>query len=112
LGYGRSTTFTVSLEGITDTQAAGIHELHDQPPSRAQAAGNSFNAIVPHVCHEQPAQKANDPQCVSPTRPPFLRVSSRGQGYEEPQAREKAYACQIDRASVVGSGANLEVFWE
>jgi hypothetical protein len=27
LDYGRSTTFTVSLEGITDTQAAGIHEF-------------------------------------------------------------------------------------
>jgi hypothetical protein len=27
LDYGRSTTFTVSLEAITDTQAAGIHEF-------------------------------------------------------------------------------------
>jgi hypothetical protein len=46
--------------------------LYDQPLSRAQAARNSFNAIVPRVCHQQPAQKANDPQCASPTRPPFL----------------------------------------
>jgi len=59
--------------------------LHDQPRSRAQAAHNSYNAIVLHVCHEQLAQKANDPQCPSPTRAPFPRVTSRGQGYEELQ---------------------------
>ena len=59
--------------------------LHDQPLSPAQTARNAFNAIVPHVYHEQPAQKANDPQCASPTRRPFLRVSSRGQAYNEPQ---------------------------
>ena len=27
LDYGRSTTFTVSLKGITETEAAGIHEV-------------------------------------------------------------------------------------
>jgi hypothetical protein len=52
--------------------------LHDQPPSRAQAA---HNPIVLDVCHEQPAQKANDPQCPYPV----LRVTSRRQGYEKPQ---------------------------
>jgi transposase InsO family protein len=30
-----------------------------------------YNAIVLHVRHEQPAQKAHDPQCHSPTRRPF-----------------------------------------
>jgi hypothetical protein len=30
-----------------------------------------YNAIVLHVRHEQPAQKAYDPQCPSPTRRPF-----------------------------------------
>jgi hypothetical protein len=39
--------------------------------ARPQAADNSYNAIVLHVCHEQLAQKANDPQCPSPTRRPF-----------------------------------------
>jgi hypothetical protein len=39
--------------------------------ARPQAAHNSYNAIVLHVWHEQPAQKANDPQCPSPTRRPF-----------------------------------------
>jgi hypothetical protein len=27
LDYGRSTTFTVSLKGITETEAAGTHEV-------------------------------------------------------------------------------------
>jgi hypothetical protein len=45
--------------------------LHHQPLARAQAAHNSFSAIVLHVYHEQPAQKANDPQCPSPARRPF-----------------------------------------
>ena len=48
--------------------------LHDQPRSRAQAAHNSYNAIVLHVCHEQLAQKGNDPQCPSPT-PRLFRES-------------------------------------
>jgi hypothetical protein len=42
LDYGRSTTFTVSLEGITDTQAAGIHEFCATNRYRARASGPQF----------------------------------------------------------------------
>jgi hypothetical protein len=43
-----------------------------RPTAIARAsAHNSCNAIVLHVSHEQPAQKANDPQCPSPARRPF-----------------------------------------
>ena len=77
LDCGRSTTFTVSLEGITDTQAAGITNLA-RPTAIARASGrNSHNAIVLHVCHEQPAQKANDRQYPSPTRRPSASQPSR-----------------------------------
>jgi len=71
LDYARSTTVAVSLEGITDTQTAGIHRFCTTNRSRAQAADNSYSAIVLHVCHEQSAQKANDPQYPSPTQRPF-----------------------------------------
>ena len=33
-------------------------------------ARSAYNAIALHVCRERPAQKANDPQCPSPTRRP------------------------------------------
>jgi hypothetical protein len=86
LDYGRSTTFTVALEAITDTQAAGIHEFCTTNRYRARASGPQFlqrdcTARLPQTTRP----KANDPQCPSPTRRPFLRVSSRGQGYEKPQ---------------------------
>jgi hypothetical protein len=59
LDYGRSTTFTVSLEGITDTQAAGIHKFCTTNRYRARKRPhNSYNAIVLHACHEQSAQKS------------------------------------------------------
>ena len=57
LDYGSSTTFTVSLEGITDTQAARFHEFRTTNRCRAPAAHNFYNAILPHVCNEQSAQK-------------------------------------------------------
>jgi hypothetical protein len=59
LDYGRPTTFTVSLEGITDTQPAAIYEYCTTNRYRAHAhvTHNSYKAIVLHVCHEQPAQK-------------------------------------------------------
>jgi hypothetical protein len=66
-------------EGITDTQAAGIHEFCTTNHYRARKRPTiSYNSIVPHVCHDQPAQKANDPQCPYPA--PLPRGSSRGQG--------------------------------
>jgi len=36
LDYGRSTTFTVSLEGITETQAAVVHEFYTTNRYRAR----------------------------------------------------------------------------
>jgi hypothetical protein len=53
--YGRSTTFTVSLGGVTDMQAAGIHEIcatsRFRPRERPTIPTTRF---VLHVCHEQP----------------------------------------------------------
>jgi hypothetical protein len=69
LDYGRSTTFTISLEGITDTQAAGIREFAS-PTAMARPSGpTSYNAIA-LVCQEQPAQKADDRHVPSPTGAP------------------------------------------
>jgi len=58
------------MDSITDTQAAGIHEfLRDQPLSRA--SGPQFlQRDCTSICHEQPAQKSNDPQFPSLTRRP------------------------------------------
>jgi hypothetical protein len=41
IGLGQSTTFTVSLKGITETQAAR-HSAHDHPLSRAEPSGPQF----------------------------------------------------------------------
>jgi hypothetical protein len=85
LDYGRSTTITAWLEGITDTQAAGIHEFCTTI-ARAQAAHNSYNAIVLHT--NNPLKKL---MIFTPlTYPaPLLRVSSHGQGYEEPTQKPR-----------------------
>jgi hypothetical protein len=71
LDYSRSTTFTVSLEGITDMQAAGITNFA-RPAAVARASGPQFlqrdcTARLPRTI----VQKANDPQYPSPTRRPF-----------------------------------------
>jgi hypothetical protein len=70
LDYGCSTSLTVSLEGITDTRAAGIHEFRTTNLYRAHAQAPTI-PIVLHVCREQPAQKTNDFQCPCPTQHPF-----------------------------------------
>jgi hypothetical protein len=46
LHYGRSTTFTVSLERITDTPAAAIHKFctTNRYRAHAQATHNSYKA--------------------------------------------------------------------
>jgi hypothetical protein len=41
IGLGQPTTFTVSLKGITETQAAR-HSAHDHPLSRAEPSGPQF----------------------------------------------------------------------
>jgi hypothetical protein len=48
LDCGRTTTFTVSIEGITDTQAAGVHEFCTTIAVARKRQANY---------HEQPAQK-------------------------------------------------------
>jgi hypothetical protein len=62
-----------------------------RPTAFARASGPRFlqrdcTARLPRTTR----QKANDPQCGSPTRRPLLRVSSRGQGYEQPQRSDCA----------------------
>jgi len=48
LDYGRSTTFTVSLEGITEAEAAGVHKFCTTIAieRKAQANHNSYDAII------------------------------------------------------------------
>ena len=81
----RSTTFTVSLEGITETEAAGPHKFCTAIAiaRKGQANHNSYNATVLHVRHEQPAQNTNDPQMPLSYLATLLLVGHRGQGYEE-----------------------------
>jgi hypothetical protein len=89
LDYGRSTTSTVSLEGITDTQAAAIHE---------------FSTINRYRARKRPAMPTTRLHCTSAANNPLkklmilnappllgapLRVGSCGQGYEEPQLSER-----------------------
>jgi hypothetical protein len=79
------TTFTVSLEGVTEMEAADPHKFCTTIAiaRKRQANYNSYNAIVLHVCREQPAQKTDDPQYPLPYPATLLRVGHRGQGYEE-----------------------------
>jgi hypothetical protein len=59
LDCGRSTTFTVSLEGITETEAAGILNFCTTIgfARTRQANHNSYKVIVLRVCREQPTQE-------------------------------------------------------
>ena len=60
-----STPFTVSIEGITETEAAGsLNFCTTAAIARMrQANHNPYKAIVLHACHEQPRSRTNDPQC-------------------------------------------------
>jgi len=100
LDYCWWTTFSVSLEGVTETEAASIHEFCTTNRYRARASAPQFlqrdcTARLPQTTRS----KANDPQCPSPTRRPFLRVSSRGQGYEKPQLLLTSTVSQISEAA-------------
>jgi hypothetical protein len=55
---GPSTTFTISVAGITEPEAVGLHKFCTiiAIARKRQANHHSHNAIVLHVCHEQPAQ--------------------------------------------------------
>jgi hypothetical protein len=56
---GPSTIFTISVEGITEPEAARPHKfcMTIAIARKRQANYNSYNAIALRVCHEQPAQK-------------------------------------------------------
>jgi hypothetical protein len=58
---GYQTSFLLS-------SAAGSCELSSASTAiaRVQSTHNSYNPVVLHVCHELPAQKANDHRCLSP----------------------------------------------
>jgi hypothetical protein len=72
LDYGRSTAFSVSLEGITETEAAGIQKFCTtnrycaHPPGEPRSMGR-YAARLPRTTRS----KTNDPQCPCPTPRPF-----------------------------------------
>src|SRR5262249_13600608 len=72
LDYGRSTAFSVSLEGITETEAAGIQKFCTTNRYCAHAPGEPrstgrHTARLPRTTRS----KTNDPQCPYPTPQPF-----------------------------------------
>jgi hypothetical protein len=82
LDDGPSTTFTVSLEGIAETEAAGPHKFARPSLSRASAKGITIptGRLCCASATNNTAQKTNNPQCPSPTwrasasRPPRTRL--------------------------------------
>jgi len=70
--YGRSTAFSVSLEGITEMEAAGIQKFCMTNRYCAHAPGEPrpmgrYTARPPRTTRS----KTNDPQCPCPTPRPF-----------------------------------------
>jgi hypothetical protein len=54
LDYGRSTAFSVSLEGITETEAAGIEKFaRPTAIARMRQASRVLWGDILHVCHEE-----------------------------------------------------------
>ena len=89
--------------GIIDTQVPAFTNFaRPTGIARAKRPHNSYNAIVLHVCHKQPAQKLMILN-VPPLPGALLRVSSRGQGTTTPrlaicsetETRRKASASRI-----------------
>src|SRR5215470_12323314 len=83
IGLGQSTTFTVSLKGITETQAAR-HSAHDHPLSRAEPSGRQFlygdcTVRLPRTIRNTAKsllQKSKDLQSLSlPGDPAAIRLS-------------------------------------
>ena len=58
--------------------------------ARPRAVYNSYNGVVLYVCREQPAQKANDPQCPSPTRRPSAGQLSWTRNHSKPKRQIRA----------------------
>jgi hypothetical protein len=97
LDDGRSTTFTLSLEGITETEAAGSHKVCTTIAIARKAKRITTPTIrfVLYVCREQPAQITKYPQCPSPTwrrvcEPSKLRSSRAG-----PRNTASSHAVQV-----------------
>ena len=85
LDYGRSTTFTISSEGITDTQAAGIQEFCTTNRYRARKRPPIPTTRL--YCTSAINNPLKKPMILMPLlySAPLLASHSRGQGYEEPQ---------------------------
>jgi hypothetical protein len=67
LEHGRSTTFSVSVEGITETEAAGIHKL-----CTTIAIAHTRRAKRLYLtCAMNNPLKNHDPRCLYPTRRRF-----------------------------------------
>ena len=72
MDYGRSTTFSVSLEGITETEAAGIQRFCTTNRYCAHAPGEPRSTGRCTACLPRTTRsKTNDPQCPYPTPRPF-----------------------------------------
>jgi len=78
LEYGRSTIFTVSVEVVTETEAAGIHKLRTTKAiAHTPEAKRSY-------CTSAMNNKNHDPQCLCPTCRRSCE-SAGEQGYKERQ---------------------------
>jgi hypothetical protein len=77
LGYGRS-TFSVSLEGVTDKEAASIHEFRTTiaMARMRQATHSSYEAICIARLPRTTRSTTNDPQRPYPTRRPFCESAT------------------------------------
>jgi hypothetical protein len=109
LDYGRSTAFPVSLEGITETEAAGIQKFCTTNRYCAHAPGEPrsmrrYTARLPRTTRS----KTNDPQCPYPTPRPFYesavadKVLRKDRPLSRAVARPTFSACKLryDIASV------------
>ena len=95
IGLGQSTTFTVSLKGITETQAAR-HSAHDHPLSRAEPSGPQFlygdcTVRLPRTIRNTAKSLLQKVKIFKACRylviPP--QFGYRGQGYEKRQGRQR-----------------------
>jgi hypothetical protein len=80
LEYGRSTIFTVSVDGVTQTEAAGIHKLcTTKAIAHTPEAKWSYDTSAMND-----SLKNHDPQCLCPTCRRSCE-SAGEQGYKERQ---------------------------
>jgi hypothetical protein len=95
MGLGQSKTLTVSLKGITETQAAQHSRIaHDHPLSRAEPSGPQFlygdcTVRLPRTIRNTAKVRFKKVKIFKSLSPPGdpLRFGFRGQGYEKRQPR-------------------------